>query len=84
MPLNIKSENADRLARQLAEATGETLTEAVTVAIRDRLARIEGRRRSLGLREEIERMQERITERPRLDERTDEEILDYDASGLPR
>lgn len=84
MPLNIKSENADRLARQLAEATGETLTEAVTVAIRDRLARIEGRRRSLGLREGIERMQERITERPRLDERTDEEILDYDASGLPR
>jgi hypothetical protein len=30
MALNIKSERAHKLARELAEATGQSLTEAVT------------------------------------------------------
>ena len=37
MALSIKSEEADRLARELARRTGETMTEAVTVALRERL-----------------------------------------------
>jgi antitoxin VapB len=39
MALSIKTEEADRLARSLAKLTGETMTEAVTVALRERLAR---------------------------------------------
>ena len=39
MGLSIKNEETHRLARELAELTGETMTEAVTVAIRDRLER---------------------------------------------
>lgn len=84
MALNIKSEKADRLARELARATGESLTEAVTAALEDRLARLTGRQRALGLREEVARMQERLSRLPRLDDRTDEEILGYDEAGLPR
>jgi antitoxin VapB len=38
--LNIKNEETHELARELAERTGESLTEAVTVALRERLARI--------------------------------------------
>lgn len=38
--LNIKDPEADRLARQLAEATGETITRAETIAVRERLARV--------------------------------------------
>ena len=39
MALSIKTEEADALARRLARLTGETMTEAVTVALRERLGR---------------------------------------------
>ncbi|MGH7588587.1 MAG: type II toxin-antitoxin system VapB family antitoxin [Gemmatimonadota bacterium] len=83
MPLSIKNPEADRLARELAETTGETLTDAVLTALRERLQRVTGRRRSVGLREEIARMQERVARLPVLDERTDDEILGYDEHGVP-
>jgi antitoxin VapB len=41
MALSIKTDEADRLARRLAKVTGETMTEAVTVALRERLEREE-------------------------------------------
>lgn len=44
MALSIKSDEADRLARELAAETGETLTEAVVVALRERLDREHARR----------------------------------------
>src|SRR5260370_3110689 len=50
MALSIKSDEADRLARELAAETGETLTEAVETALRERLdpehPRHEGSRRT--------------------------------------
>ena len=45
MALSIKTEEADRLARTLARLTGETMTQAVTVALRERLAREQERRK---------------------------------------
>lgn len=39
MTLNIKHPDAHRLAREIASLTGETLTDAVTTALRERLAR---------------------------------------------
>ena len=83
MTLSIKNPEADRLARELADATGESLTEAVMRALRERLERITGRRRAAVLAEEIARMQERIAGLPRLDGRSDDEILGYDGRGLP-
>ncbi len=41
MSLNIKNQEAHALAARVAIATGESLTEAVTVALRERLMRIE-------------------------------------------
>ncbi len=41
MSLNIKNPEAHALAERLAKLTGEALTEAVTTALRERLARIE-------------------------------------------
>jgi antitoxin VapB len=41
MSLNIKSDETNRLAHELAEATGESLTTAVTVAVRERLERLQ-------------------------------------------
>lgn len=46
MALSIKTAEADTLARRLVRLTGETLTEAVTVALRERLSREEARRAS--------------------------------------
>lgn len=51
MTLSIRNEETCRLARELARLTGETLTGAVTVALRERLAR-EERRRALDARVE--------------------------------
>ncbi|MDN5919665.1 MAG: type II toxin-antitoxin system VapB family antitoxin [Pseudonocardia sp.] len=86
MGLNIKSDETHELTRELAEATGETLTEAVTIAVRERLERV--RQRQQGPAERVDRILEigRATA-PRLDERTgfvDHGDLLYDELGLPR
>ncbi len=39
MALSIKTKEADTLARELARVTGESMTQAVTIALRERLAR---------------------------------------------
>lgn len=44
MALSIKTEEADALARRLVQLTGETMTEAVTIALRERVSREEARR----------------------------------------
>jgi antitoxin VapB len=42
MSLNIKNREAHRLAEDLAKLTGESMTTAVTIALRERLERIRG------------------------------------------
>lgn len=83
MALSIKHPEADRLARELAAQTGETLTEAVVIALRERLARQAGRTRVVPLGEELAVIRRRCASLPLRDERTPEEILGYDAHGLP-
>lgn len=46
MALSIKTAEADELARSLVRLTGESMTEAITVALRERLARERARRES--------------------------------------
>ena len=83
MPLSIKHPEADRLARELAAATGETLTEAVVNALRDRLRRERGRVRGPRLRDEIRAIRQRCAALPVLDDRPAELILGYDDHGVP-
>ena len=75
MALSIKDPEADRLARELAARTGESLTEVVVVALRERLARETGRTRSIPLREELAAIRGRCSTLPVLDARTEDEIL---------
>jgi antitoxin VapB len=84
MALNIKDRDADELARTLARTTGETITQAVTVAVRERLERLRAGRRPRGLAEELDEIALRCATLPVLDERPEDEILGYDADGLPR
>jgi antitoxin VapB len=44
MSLNIKNKDAHKLARQLSRLTGESMTQAVTEAVRERLQRVQGKR----------------------------------------
>ena len=83
MALSIKNPEADRLARELAEATGESITETIIRSLRERLRRVRGRDRSALLREEIRAIRERCAELPVLDSRSPDEILGYDGRGLP-
>jgi antitoxin VapB len=83
MPISIKAPEADRLARQLAAVTGETITDAVIVAMRERLAREERKRQnSDALLEEIRAISHHCASLPILDTRTDDEILGYDENGI--
>jgi antitoxin VapB len=83
MALSIKDPEADRLARELAARTGETLTGAVVSALRERLERERRRKRALPLREELAAIEGRYAALPTLDERTPDEIIGYDEQGLP-
>jgi antitoxin VapB len=44
MSLNIKNEKTHRLVRELARATGESMTTAVEKAVRDRLERVRAKK----------------------------------------
>lgn len=84
MALSIKDPEADRLAREVVARTGETLTTAVVVALRDRLSRLRGRPRRTRLRDELREIAERCAALPTVDQRSDDAIIGYDDSGLPR
>ena len=83
MALSIKHPEADRLARELATVTGETLTDAIIAALRERLRREQGRPRQPSLRDEIRAIRQRCAALPVKDHRSPEEILGYDDKGLP-
>jgi antitoxin VapB len=83
MPLNIKNPEADRLARALAERTGETITDAVIHALQERLMRTEGRGRLRSLKDEIDEIGKRCAALPDIDRRSMDEILGYDSIGVP-
>lgn len=83
MALNIKDNTADELARQLASATGESITTAVTVAVRERLERVQGAAPAALREQELMRIARQAAARPEHDRRSAEEILGYDAHGLP-
>ena len=83
MALSIKGRDADRLARELAKETGETITQAVTAALRERLSRLRRRHRGRRLADELDEIAKRCVRLPVLDARSAEEILGYDERGLP-
>ena len=83
MALSIKHPEADRLARELATRTGESITEVIVTALRERLQR-EKRRYRPRLEDEIMAISRRCAAMPRKTGRTPEEIIGYDDRGLPR
>ncbi len=81
--LNIKSPKAHALAAELARLTGESMTKAVTEAIRERLERKQRERDREKLVAEAMEIARRVASYPRKDRRSHGEFL-YDERGLPR
>ncbi len=83
MALNIRNSEAEKLADALARLTGETKTDAVTKALRDRLARVRRERAKRRLADELDELALQCAGLPVLDQRSEEEILGYDSTGMP-
>jgi antitoxin VapB len=84
MPLSIKNDDTERLARQVASATGESLTEAIHKALEERWRNLSANRRRVVLTGQIEDLLRRVDSLPTLDSRPEDEILGYDEHGVPR
>lgn len=85
MSLNIKNVETYRLIRELAELTGESLTAAVTEAVRERLRRVKLSEDGSGMAERIHEIAVDIHARlPAGFLDVDHGDLLYDDDGLPR
>jgi antitoxin VapB len=83
MPISIKNEETEALARKVADLTGESITDAVREALSERYARL---RRHKGGRRLAERLNEiaiSCASLPNVSTMTDDEILGYDEFGAP-
>lgn len=84
MALNIKNDEAHRMARELAAARGTTLTDAVASALEAALdATVDTAEPDL-LLAEVAEIQSFVADLPDRDSRDPSDIPDYDEAGLPR
>lgn len=81
MALNIKDPETDRLARELAERMGTSITVALRTALQERLSRTKPRMDTVY--SDLIAIGEQGRKRPILDTRTDDEIVGYDEFGIP-
>ncbi len=79
MGLNIKKQETHQLASELAALTGETMTEAITVALRERLGRL---RRERDVPAILKAARAMLDDLPS-EEAPDHAALLYDEWGLP-
>jgi antitoxin VapB len=84
MPLSIRNKDAERLAREVARETGESITQAILRSLEERLLRLSGRRIAGNLAEEVLRIGGRCAALVDLDTRSPDDILGYDHDGAPR
>jgi antitoxin VapB len=84
MSLNIKNKEAHKLAQQLAKLAGESMTEVVTEALRERLERLR-REQGLPLSSRLLEIGRDCAQHLKEPYRSmDHDRLLYDENGLPR
>lgn len=86
MALSLKDPETDRLAREVARLTGESLTAAVRTALAERLEREKLRRGRprRPLADELNEIALHCAQLPELDPRSADEIIGYDENGIWR
>ncbi|OGQ79420.1 MAG: hypothetical protein A2289_05445 [Deltaproteobacteria bacterium RIFOXYA12_FULL_58_15] len=78
MALNIKSREADELARELSRRRQQPITRVIIDALKGELSREKARARPPGLASRLLTIGSRFKDLPTLDDRSDEKILGYD------
>lgn len=84
MGISLKNDRAEKLARQVAAETGESLTEAIIHSLEERLERLKRRRSAPDLTETLMAISRRCSSLPDLDTRSADEILGHDDNGAFR
>ena len=85
MALSLKDKETDRLARAVADLTGETLTEAIRKALAERLEREHLRRgKTIRLADRLMEIGRHCAALPDIDARSPDEIVGYDETGMWR
>jgi len=84
MALSIKNRETERLAREVAQETGESLTLAIQGALKERLQRLKQKRPAQVMSAKLNDILRRVDSLPTLDTRPEAEILGYDDQGVPR
>ena len=83
MALNIRNNQTEKLAADLAKLTGESKTEAVKYALQDRLNKVKRQKTRRSLTQRLNEIAQHCAGLPILDKRSPEEML-YDEHGLPK
>jgi len=85
MALQIATAEAEQRAREIAQCTGETPTQAIIVSLRERLARLDKQRQETEQRVDVlMALIERSAALPVLASRHPDDTIGYDEHGLPR
>ena len=83
MPISIKNDQTETLARKLSELTGETLTQAIETSVSERYDRLRKLRDRRSLSGDLTEIALRCAKRPVISKLTPDEILGYDEFGAP-
>lgn len=85
MSLSIANPEVERIAREVSQMTGETITGAILTALkaRQQLLQKQKERDFQKWKSEINEIVNRVAQLPVLDNRSHEEML-YDEMGLPK
>ena len=83
MPISIKNNQTEQLARKLAEMTGETLTVVIGTALTERYDRLRMARAGRTITDDLNEIAMRCARRPVISQLSADEILGYDEFGVP-
>jgi len=82
MPLSIRSVYAEKLARDSAKRSRESITQVIINDLEDHLIRIKGNGKLYDIEKEILSISNRCKNLPELDKRTSNDILGYNSIGV--
>jgi len=83
MAVNIRNLEAEKLAEAVTAITGESKTQAVTKALKERLETLKRRKSRRSVADKLDEVAKHCAALPILDTRSPDEVLGYDDHGLP-
>ena len=82
MAISIRNPEAERLAREVAARSGESITKAIIHSLEERLQRLSDLQRTPARAQELRAIARRCKALPDLDQRPADAILGYDEHGV--